>query len=120
MCVCVFESIMRMFIVCQRTSDVYTFISGIIIKIAQGCPDVTDRDLQSICYGLERKEKYYKFTFHTNRKLVNICKFATVLIKYYATRTYEEVEVKRHPYLTSGLDGSEWSASLPDRFISGQ
>jgi hypothetical protein len=31
-------------------------------------------------------------------------------------KTYWGVEVKLHAFLTSALDGGEWSASLPDRF----
>jgi len=33
--------------------------------------------------------------------------------------TYEGVEVYLHAFLTSALDGGEWSASGPDRFTSG-
>jgi hypothetical protein len=31
-------------------------------------------------------------------------------------KVYWGVEVELHKFLTSALDGGEWSASLPDRF----
>jgi hypothetical protein len=33
------------------------------------------------------------------------------LLKPYATKAYERLEVWRHAFLTSALDGSEWLAS---------
>jgi hypothetical protein len=37
-------------------------------------------------------------------------------LRYHAINTYEEVEVQLHAFLTSVLDGGEWSASHPRRF----
>jgi len=34
-------------------------------------------------------------------------------------KMYWEVEVQLHTFLTSALDGSEWSASHPSHFTSG-
>jgi len=34
-------------------------------------------------------------------------------------KTYGEMEVRLHTFLTSVLDGGEWSASLPGRFTHG-
>jgi len=34
-------------------------------------------------------------------------------------KTYGEVEMQFHAFLTSELDGGEWSASRPGRFIRG-
>lgn len=33
-------------------------------------------------------------------------------------KTYEEMEVQRHSFLTSELDLGQWSVSRPDRFIT--
>jgi len=33
--------------------------------------------------------------------------------------TYDGLEVQLHKFLTLALDGGEWSASLPGRFIPG-
>jgi hypothetical protein len=38
------------------------------------------------------------------------------LTKHHAVKTYWEVEVYIHTFLTSSLDGGEWSASRPGRF----
>jgi hypothetical protein len=37
-----------------------------------------------------------------------------------AMKAYEEVDVQIHIFLTSALDGGEWSASHPGRFIPGE
>jgi hypothetical protein len=39
-----------------------------------------------------------------------------VLIKHHAMKMCRGVEVLLHAFLTSALDGSEWSASRPSRF----
>jgi hypothetical protein len=52
-------------------------------------------------------------------KLVKL-KSSLSLTKYQAIKTYEEVEVKLHAFLTSALDGSEWLASRPGRFTLGE
>jgi hypothetical protein len=44
----------------------------------------------------------------------------TWLIKHYVMKTHDESGVIAAPFLTSALDGREWSASLPDRFIPGE
>jgi len=41
------------------------------------------------------------------------CKLVLFLIERHAMKMYWEVEVYLHTVLTSALDGSEWSASLP-------
>jgi hypothetical protein len=38
------------------------------------------------------------------------------LIKHHTMKTYWGVEVKFQAFLTSVLDGGEWSASRPDSF----
>jgi hypothetical protein len=43
-------------------------------------------------------------------------KFSLRLIKYHGIKTYGGVDVWLHSFLTSALDGGEWSASLPGRF----
>jgi hypothetical protein len=35
-------------------------------------------------------------------------------------KAYGEVDVQIHIFLTSVLDGGEWSASRPDRFTPGE
>jgi hypothetical protein len=40
--------------------------------------------------------------------------------KHHAMKTYEEMEVYLHAFLTSALDGCEWSASRPGRFTPGK
>jgi len=45
--------------------------------------------------------------------------FLLYLTKYHAMKTYGEVEMQFHAFLTSELDGGEWSASRPGRFIRG-
>jgi hypothetical protein len=39
------------------------------------------------------------------------------LIKHYAMKTYWDVELYLHTFLTSAVDGGEWSASRPGHFI---
>jgi hypothetical protein len=43
-------------------------------------------------------------------------KLSLCLTKHHAMKTYWGMEVQLHAFLTSALDGSEWSASRPDRF----
>jgi hypothetical protein len=45
-------------------------------------------------------------------------KLSLFLIKHHATKTYGEVEVHLQVFLTSALDGGEWSASRPGRFTT--
>jgi len=42
------------------------------------------------------------------------------LPKRHAMKTYWGVEVYFEPFLTSALDGSEWSCSRPGRFTAGE
>jgi hypothetical protein len=42
------------------------------------------------------------------------------LIKHYTMKVYEGVDVWIHVFLTSALDGGDWSASRPGRFIPGE
>jgi len=42
------------------------------------------------------------------------------LIKLHTMKTYGGMEVYPHAFLTSVLDGGEWSASHPGRFIPGE
>jgi hypothetical protein len=42
------------------------------------------------------------------------------LTKYHANKTYWGVEVWLRAFLTSALDGGEWSASRPGRFTPGK
>jgi hypothetical protein len=42
------------------------------------------------------------------------------LMKHYAVKTYGEVVVQIHVFLTSTLVGGEWSASRPCRFNAGR
>jgi hypothetical protein len=42
------------------------------------------------------------------------------LIKHHATKTFGEMEAQLHAFLTSALDGGEWSASRPGRLIAGE
>jgi hypothetical protein len=44
-------------------------------------------------------------------------KFFLCLTKHRAKKTYWRVEVQLHASLTSALNGGEWSASRPGRFI---
>jgi hypothetical protein len=44
---------------------------------------------------------------------VNV-KLSLCLTKHYAMKTYWGIEVQHHTFLTSALEGREWSASLPD------
>jgi hypothetical protein len=41
------------------------------------------------------------------------------LNKHHAKKTYWGVEVQLHSFLTSALDGREWSASCASRFTPG-
>jgi hypothetical protein len=40
--------------------------------------------------------------------------------KYYAMKAHGAVDVEIHIFLTSALDGGEWSASLPGHFTPGE
>jgi hypothetical protein len=40
--------------------------------------------------------------------------------KHYTMKTYWWLEVQRHAFLTSVLQGGEWSASRPGRFTAGE
>jgi hypothetical protein len=42
------------------------------------------------------------------------------LTKHHILKTYGRVEVQLHAFLTSALDGGEWSRSRPGRFIPGE
>jgi hypothetical protein len=42
------------------------------------------------------------------------------LTKHHAMKTYWEVEVQRHAFLTSTLEGGEWTASHPGRLTPGE
>jgi hypothetical protein len=46
---------------------------------------------------------------------VNV-KLSLCFTKHHAMKAYWEVEVQLHAFLTSALDGAEWSASRPGRF----
>lgn len=37
--------------------------------------------------------------------------------KHHAMKVYGEEEVEVHVFLTSALDGGDWSASCPDQFM---
>jgi hypothetical protein len=41
-------------------------------------------------------------------------------MKHYAMKTYREVDVLIHIFLTSALLGGEWLVSLPGRFTPGE
>jgi hypothetical protein len=43
-----------------------------------------------------------------------------VLTMYHAMKTFEGVDLQLQVFLTTALDGSEWSASRPRRFIPGK
>jgi hypothetical protein len=51
--------------------------------------------------------------------LINV-KLTPCLTNLNTIRTYREVEVQLHPFLTSALDGGDWSASRPGRFPPGK
>jgi len=42
------------------------------------------------------------------------------LFNYHTMKTFEVVEVQLHAFLTSALDGGEWSTSRLGRFTSGE
>jgi hypothetical protein len=42
------------------------------------------------------------------------------VLKHHAMKTYGEVAVKIHVFLTLVLDGGNWSASSPGRFTPGE
>jgi len=42
------------------------------------------------------------------------------LTKHHAVKAYGGMEVWLHVFLTSALDGDEWSASRPSRFTPGK
>jgi hypothetical protein len=56
------------------------------------------------------------------RKLYNDVKVVSLcLTKHHAMKTYWEVELQLHAFLTSALEGGgEWSASRPCRFTPGE
>jgi hypothetical protein len=47
-------------------------------------------------------------------------KVSPCLIKRHAMKTYWGAKVQFHSFLTSALDGGEWSASHPGRFTCGE
>jgi hypothetical protein len=47
-------------------------------------------------------------------------KLSLCLTKYHAVKVYEGVVVQLHAFLTSAVDGDEWSASRPGRFTLGE
>jgi hypothetical protein len=47
-------------------------------------------------------------------------KLSLCLTKHHAVKTYVGMEVWLHPFLTSALDGDEWSASRPRHFTCGE
>jgi hypothetical protein len=50
------------------------------------------------------------------RETVNVkVKLSPCLAKYHAMKTYWGMEVYLHAFLTSALDGGEWSASPPGK-----
>jgi hypothetical protein len=50
-------------------------------------------------------------------RIIQKVKSSPCLIKYHAMKTYMEMEVHLHPFLTSALYEDEWSASGSGRFI---
>jgi hypothetical protein len=61
---------------------------------------------------------YCNFTLGMNAIRRHSVKLSLPLTKYQAMKTCRRVEVQLHAFLTSSLDGGEWSASWPDRFTS--
>jgi hypothetical protein len=54
----------------------------------------------------------------TRRLALKSCPWAST--EHHTIKTYWGVEVKLHAFLTSALDGGEWSASQPGRFTPGE
>jgi hypothetical protein len=66
--------------------------------------------------AVDRKSHYTVIIKYRNKgigKLVPVL----FLTEYYEMRAYWGVEVQFHAFLTSALEGGEWSASRPGRFI---
>jgi hypothetical protein len=59
-------------------------------------------------------------TLHKVVKGKGKVKLSLCLIKHYAMKAYEGVDVQIHIFLTSALDGGEWSASRPGSFTPGE
>jgi len=58
------------------------------------------------------------FTTHQTPK-VNV-KLSLCLTKHHAIKTYWEVDVQCHAFLTLELEVGEWSTSRPGRFAPGE
>jgi hypothetical protein len=70
---------------------------------------------------LNLKKSWQKhFTFHISYKKGKMFKLSLCLTKYHAMKTIGGVEVQLHAFLTSALDGGEWSASHPGCFTPGE
>jgi len=52
--------------------------------------------------------------------LMNKVKLSLCLTKNYAMKTYMGMEVQLHAFLTSALDGYEWSTSCPSHLTPGE
>jgi hypothetical protein len=56
-----------------------------------------------------------------NNSICNLnVKLSLYWTKYHDMKTYEAVEVQLHVFLTSALDGGEWSTSRPGCFTAGE